>query len=118
MRLYLVRHGAAKPKEADPERPLTEKGVEVARRVATFLKGNGQVSVDEIRRFFPAITTCPDALLDNAGGSQVPRQVADAMRDYMLTNYVQLGADYNKSRRSTTTVERAHAASKGVDSEK
>ena len=66
------------------------------------------LSVDEIRGLFPAIRACPDALLDNAGGSQVPRQVADAMRDYMLTNYVQLGADYDTSRRSTETVERAH----------
>ncbi|MCP4247947.1 MAG: aminotransferase class V-fold PLP-dependent enzyme [bacterium] len=61
-----------------------------------------------IRALFPAIEASPDALLDNAGGSQVPRCVADAIRDYMLTTYVQLGADYDTSRRSTETVERAH----------
>ena len=27
MRIYLVQHAEAKPKEEDPERPLTEKGV-------------------------------------------------------------------------------------------
>lgn len=66
------------------------------------------LSADQIREFFPAIQASPDVLLDNAGGSQVPRQVADAIRDYMLTTYVQLGADYATSRQSTQTVERAH----------
>jgi phosphohistidine phosphatase SixA len=37
--LYLVRHGEAKPKEQDPERPLTEGGSEMARRVAALLGG-------------------------------------------------------------------------------
>ena len=66
------------------------------------------LSVDEIRGFFPAIQASSDVLLDNAGGSQVPRQVADGIRDYMLTTYVQLGADYHTSHRSTETVEQAH----------
>jgi len=35
------------------------------------------------------------------GGSQVPGAVADAVRDYMVSNYVQLGADYPVSRRAT-----------------
>jgi cysteine desulfurase family protein (TIGR01976 family) len=66
------------------------------------------LSVDHIREFFPAIQAAQDVLLDNAGGSQVPRQVAEAICDYMLTTYVQVGADYVTSRRSTETVERAH----------
>ena len=66
------------------------------------------LTLDEIRGFFPALQASPDVLLDNAGGSQVPEQVADAMRDYMLTTYVQLGADYKTSLESTDTVERAH----------
>jgi phosphohistidine phosphatase len=45
--LYLVRHGEAKPKEKDPDRPLTEGGAETARRVASFLGGSG-LSVGEI----------------------------------------------------------------------
>jgi len=65
--------------------------------------------IDDIRRRFTAIERCPDVLMDNAGGSQVPDSVADAMRDYMLSTYVQLGADYETSRRSTGTVDRAHA---------
>jgi phosphohistidine phosphatase SixA len=37
--LYLVRHGEAKSKEQDPERPLTETGSENVRRVAALLGG-------------------------------------------------------------------------------
>ena len=36
------------------------------------------------------------ALLENAGGSQVPSCVADAVRDHMLKSYVQLGAGRGK----------------------
>ncbi|MHC4350816.1 MAG: aminotransferase class V-fold PLP-dependent enzyme [Planctomycetota bacterium] len=66
------------------------------------------IGSDEIRAMFPALAACPDVLLDNAGGSQVPVSVADAIRDYMLTTYTQLGGDYETSRRSTETVRRAH----------
>lgn len=67
-----------------------------------------KLTVDDIRRFFPALQTSDDVLLDNAGGSQVPVQVADAIREYMLTNYVQLGADYATSRRCTQVIDEAH----------
>jgi cysteine desulfurase family protein (TIGR01976 family) len=66
------------------------------------------IGSETIRGMFPALQVCPDVLLDNAGGSQVPVFVADAIRDYMLTTYTQLGADYETSRRSTETVRRAH----------
>lgn len=41
MKVYLVRHGEARSKEEDPERHLTEKGVEEVRRVARFLAAAG-----------------------------------------------------------------------------
>jgi phosphohistidine phosphatase len=41
MRLYLVQHGEALPKDADPQRPLSEKGRDDARRLAEFLGGCG-----------------------------------------------------------------------------
>lgn len=66
---------------------------------------------DEIRSAFPGVAaarTRGESLLDNAGGSQVPRAVADAMRNYMLDTYVQLGADYETSRKSSAVVEDAH----------
>ena len=40
-------------------------------------------------------------LFENAGGSQVPAAVADAVRDHMLYSYAQLGAGYPHSDRAT-----------------
>lgn len=62
---------------------------------------------DAVRRWFPALAT-GFAYLENAGGSQVPQVVADAICDYMLTSYVQLGAGYAASIRATETVAEAH----------
>ena len=41
MRLYLVQHGEAKPKDVDPERGLTDGGRADVERVAAFLKESG-----------------------------------------------------------------------------
>ena len=46
--------------------------------------------VQTLRSYFPALAS-GFAYLENAGGAQVPRFVPDAIRDYMLTNYVQTG---------------------------
>lgn len=69
-----------------------------------------------IRAHFPALASPrvppsggPTILLDNAGGSQVPVGVADAIRRYMLNDYVQLGAGYDVSVRATKNVDDAHA---------
>ena len=49
-----------------------------------------------VRAEFPALhNDC--VYLDNAGGSQVLRRVADRVRDYLLTSSVQLGASYAQS---------------------
>lgn len=61
-----------------------------------------------VRAAFPALGQGP-VFLENAGGSQVPAVVADAIHRYMLDRYVQLGAGYARSREATATVERAHA---------
>ena len=37
MKLYLIQHGKATPKEQDPLRPLTEEGRREARKVADFV---------------------------------------------------------------------------------
>jgi phosphohistidine phosphatase len=44
MRLYLVQHGDALPKEVDPDRPLSEKGRADVQCLASFLKGRMRVS--------------------------------------------------------------------------
>jgi phosphohistidine phosphatase len=36
MELYLVQHGEAKPESEHPERPLTERGTETVRRMASW----------------------------------------------------------------------------------
>lgn len=46
--------------------------------------------------------------MDNAGGAQVPLSVIDAVRDYMLTSYVQVGGEYPASIRAAQCVEDAH----------
>jgi len=43
MRLYLVQHGEAVPKDVDPNRPLSEQGMADVERIATFLKGRTNV---------------------------------------------------------------------------
>ena len=67
--------------------------------------------LDSIRAEFPALTDANHdgwAFMENAGGSQVPRRVADAVHHYMCNNYVQLGAGYPHSDRADATVHRAH----------
>ena len=66
------------------------------------------VAMDRIRSQFPALAS-GTVFLENAGGSQVPRCVADAMREYMLNSYVNLNAGYAKSDIATRTVHDAHA---------
>lgn len=60
-----------------------------------------------IRAAFPALRS-ETVFLENAGGSQLPAAVIEAMRRYMSTSYVQLGAGYAESRRATAVVEDAH----------
>jgi cysteine desulfurase family protein (TIGR01976 family) len=63
-----------------------------------------------IRREFPALDDSV-AYLDNAGGSQVLRRVADRVHEYLLTSSVQLGATY---RQSQLAAERVLAARRAV----
>ncbi len=65
-------------------------------------------AADAVRAWFPTLQTS-FAFLENAGGSQVPAIVADAVREYMLTSYVQLGAGYPASQKATAVVNDAHA---------
>lgn len=41
MKLYLMQHGDAVPKEQDPDRPLSDKGTNEVQRVARFLDQAG-----------------------------------------------------------------------------
>jgi len=65
------------------------------------------LTLEAIRAQFPALAS-GFVYMDNAGGSQVPGVVADAIRDYMLSNYAQIGGDYPASVYATENVARAH----------
>ncbi len=64
-------------------------------------------SITEIRAQFPALASST-IFLDNAGGSQLPRVVIDAMARYLAHDYAQLGGDYPESLRARATVQGAH----------
>ncbi len=68
------------------------------------------LNLASIRAEFPALNA--DCIyLDNAGGSQVLKRVADRIHDYLLTTSVQLGASYAQSQRAS---ERVLSARRGV----
>jgi cysteine desulfurase family protein (TIGR01976 family) len=60
-----------------------------------------------VRQWFPSLSD-DFALLENAGGSQLPYCVTDAMVEYMRSCYVQVGAVYAASCKATDTVAEAH----------
>jgi phosphohistidine phosphatase len=47
MRLYLVRHGEALPREVDPDRGLSAAGRQDVEKVAAFLRGKG-IEVEQV----------------------------------------------------------------------
>lgn len=59
-----------------------------------------------IRSHFPGLAG-ETIILDNAGGSQLPRCVINAMREYLEHSYVQLGADYPLSQNASKVIPRA-----------
>jgi len=61
------------------------------------------IDLARIRAEFPALAG-DWVFLDNAGGSQVLRRVADRIHDYLLTTSVQLGATYAVSRNASDRV--------------
>ena len=67
------------------------------------------LNLERIRAEFPALAG-DTVFLDNAGGSQVLKRVADRVRDYLLTSSVQLGASYADSQRAGEKVLAARRA--------
>jgi cysteine desulfurase family protein (TIGR01976 family) len=66
------------------------------------------LDLDFVRSQFPALSD-GWAYFDNAGGSQVLADVANRVRDYMLTSSVQTGASYDKSQLASTRLAHARA---------
>jgi phosphohistidine phosphatase len=48
MRLYLVQHGEAMPKEANPERPLTDSGRSTVGKMAAYIARNTNARIDTV----------------------------------------------------------------------
>lgn len=69
---------------------------------------DASIDWERMRRAFPSLGG-ETVFMENAGGSQVPAVVANAIRDYMLESYVQLGAGYAESKRATDVVAGAHS---------
>ena len=70
--------------------------------------------IDAVRAEFPALAPVngngASAYLDNPGGTQVPRRVADAVRDAMLEASSNLGAHFAASNRADEIWRSAHDA--------
>lgn len=67
------------------------------------------LDLDFVRSQFPALSG-EWVFMDNAGGSQVLRSVAERVSDYLLTSNVQTGASYAPSLKSTERVREARKA--------
>lgn len=59
-----------------------------------------------IREQFPALQ-CDTVFFENAGGSQLPRSVIDAIQNYFHSSYVNPGAGYSASQKAYQTVGQA-----------
>ena len=62
------------------------------------------LNLDLVRAEFPALAAADCVFLDNAGGSQVLKRVADRIHDYLLSSSVQLGASYSTSQTASARV--------------
>ncbi len=66
------------------------------------------IDLRTIRAQFPALSQ-DMVFLENAGGSQAPRQVADAVYDYLTRTNVQVGGEYDTSKTCSRIIADAHA---------
>jgi selenocysteine lyase/cysteine desulfurase len=65
--------------------------------------------MDELRSFYPSIQKHSTKIFcENAGGSQVPRQVIAAMNDYMVDSRAQPGSTNATSKIMTTNMQEVH----------
>jgi selenocysteine lyase/cysteine desulfurase len=67
-----------------------------------------------VRKQFPAlafqVNGRPAVYFDGPGGTQVPKQVMDAMRDYLTSSNANTHGAFATSRRSDEVIAQAHAA--------
>ena len=72
------------------------------------------LDIDRIRQQFPALQLKDDGkpriYFDNPGGTQVPQQVIQRMRDYLINANANHGGYFRTSRVSDAILEEAHLA--------
>jgi cysteine desulfurase family protein (TIGR01976 family) len=72
------------------------------------------LDIQSVRSHFPSLQQTHDGrqviFLDNPGGTQVPRNVVEAMTHYLLHDNANHGGAYATSRRSDAMIEEAHRA--------
>lgn len=78
MRLYVVQHGESIPKEVDPERRLSEKGIEVVTRLARTLQLSG-VSVARVLHSGKARASQTAMLLAAKIAPRIPAQTVSGI---------------------------------------
>ncbi|HMD99810.1 MAG TPA: cysteine desulfurase-like protein [Terriglobia bacterium] len=81
---------------------------------AAYQTDRRSVSIDEIRAHFPALDRrhqgYPVAYFDGPGGTQVPREVVEAMADYLYHHNANTHWAYPTSAETDEAIERARAA--------
>jgi phosphohistidine phosphatase len=104
MRVYLVRHGEALPKEVDPERGLSDEGKAGAGKVASFLKGlaieveavweSGKKRATETAEIMASAVSAKGGIVCQAGMAPmdpvapIAEMISSLEGDYMLVGHL------------------------------
>ncbi len=104
MRLYLVRHGEARPKDIDPDRHLTDKGRRDVRKTAAFLRPmaikasavwhSGKTRAAETADLFADSLTAKEGIVEHAGLAPddpvgpVKKEVDSAVDDLVIAGHL------------------------------
>ena len=75
--------------------------------VAMLSSSHRSLSHDQVRALYPSLST-GFGFFDNAGGSQIPIPVLEAIHSFFLERNVQSGGGYRASQEVTGIVQRAH----------
>lgn len=104
MKLYLVQHGEAEPKEVNPERPLSEKGISDVKKIATLLKNtefeigtifhSGKRRAQETARIIVDVAnlqcsiTRKDKFSPNDSVEGIVKEIAETKDDLMIIGHL------------------------------
>lgn len=104
MRIYLVQHGEAKSQEIDPDRHLTEKGIDDVKKTAAFLKKagvrvktiwhSGKTRAEETAGILASAVSTErgavrhDGLAPNDNISAIKDELSDKSEDMMIVGHL------------------------------